>query len=150
MLTTRPPHRLELHQLVLCFRSERHRETRRTASCSFHGSGKGDETILSDWLHKVRSSATVWGARRTLSDHHGMNVCYKNRDINRKPEIWKPVLFLWQPVFDFFSFSSRKLHKNYQICQWKLIHTFVYCWVFINVFIKQSDMAAKETIYYNL
>ena len=27
----------------------------------------------------------------------------------------KPVLFLWQPVFEFVSFFSRKLHKNYQI-----------------------------------
>ena len=41
----------------------------------------------------------------------------KIRNVNRTPEIRKSVLFPWQPVFEFIylSFSSRRLHKNYQM-----------------------------------
>src|SRR6218665_463025 len=88
----------------------------------------------------------------TYGDHNTF------RDVNRKPEIRfsvlkpKPGLFLWQPVFEFIflSFSSRKLHKNYQISDKINSHICLMLSVYKSFIIKRSNMAAKEPIYYKI
>jgi len=70
---------------------------------------------------------------------------------NRKSGFWfynrKPVLLLWQLVFEFIflSFSSRKLHKNCQMSAKIYLHICLILSVYKS-FIKRSNMAGKETI----
>jgi len=62
----------------------------------------------------------------------------------------KSVLFLWQSVFLFLllSFSSRKLHKNYQIMSDKT-NSHICLMLCVYKSFHQSNMAGKETIIRN-
>jgi len=53
-------------------------------------------------------------------------------------------------IIIFLSFSSRKLHKNYQMSDKIDSHIYLMLSVKTKVFINQSNVAGKEIIYYKI